>query len=69
MGMFPKKGTIAIKEFLADFTKNTSHELGRFGVSMYLDDLIAATCTMTLIEHKHDREWIGSATGIVTYYG
>lgn len=64
-----KKATIAIKEFFADFKENTSHELGSFRVGMSLDGLIAATCTMGLIEHKHKREWDGSAIGIVTYYG
>jgi hypothetical protein len=64
-----KKATIALKEFFADFTGNTSHELGRFEVGMSLDGLIAATCSMGLIEHKHERDWQGRAIGIVTYYG
>jgi hypothetical protein len=64
-----KKATIAIKQFYADFTGNTSHELGRFEVGMSLDGLIAATCSMGLTEHKHERDWQGHATGIVTYYG
>ncbi len=65
-----KMATIAIQAFSADYTNNEQYGFGQYSVSMGLNGLSSASCTITLRDnHTNSRSWEGSATGIVTFYG
>jgi len=65
-----KQATIAIQAFSADYTDNEQYGFGKYAVSMGLNGLSSASCTITLRDnHTNERSWEGSATGLVTYYG
>jgi hypothetical protein len=64
------QATIAIQAFSADYTNNDQYGFGAFQVAMSLNGLSSASCTITLRDnHTNSRQWEGTATGLVTYYG
>jgi len=65
-----KLAVIAVQAFEADYTNNEQYGFGAFAVSMTLNGLTSATCSMTLRDNNiNKRSWEGYATGIVTFYG
>ena len=65
-----KMATIAIQGFSADYTDHKQYGFGAFGVSMTVNGLSSASCTITLRDDKtNERKWEGAATGLVTFYG
>jgi len=62
--------TIAIQAFNADYTNQEQYGFGQFQVAMSLNGLSSASCTISLRDnHVNSRQWEGTATGLVTYFG
>jgi len=65
-----KAATIAMQAFNVDYTNHEHYDFGQLQVSMVLINLSTASCTITLRDNNvNERQWEGTAAGIVTFYG
>jgi uncharacterized protein YhfF len=65
-----KTATIALQAFDVYYTDNEQYGFGEFQVALSLPSTSQASCTVTLRDnHLNERQWEGTATGLVTYFG
>jgi hypothetical protein len=61
--------TIALQSFDVEYTNQEQYGFGRLQINLNVGGT-QATCTVTLRDnHTNERQWDGTVTGLVTFYG